>query len=75
MLDHIDENLVVRPGDSVVTAGAAGVFPVGLVVGRVVEVSRHSTGVGRYATVEPILDLETIKYVYVITGFEVSDPE
>jgi len=75
MLDHLDENLVVRPGDSVVTSGAAGVFPVGLVVGQVEEVLRHSTGVGRYATVKPMLDVETIKYVYVITGFEIIDPE
>jgi len=75
MLDHLDENLVVRPGDSVVTSGIGGVFPVGLVIGEVDEVLRHSTGVGRYATVKPMRDVETISHVFIITGFEVMDPE
>jgi len=73
MLDNFDDELIVLPGDSVVTSGVGGVFPAGLVIGEVVEVFRHNTGVGRYATVKPMRDIDTISYVFVITNFETSD--
>jgi len=73
MLDYIDDNHIVLPGDSVVTSGVGGVFPSGLVVGEVVEVLRHSTGIGRYAIVKPMREIDTISYVFVIYDFEVSD--
>ena len=69
MLDHIDDNLVVMVGDRVVTSGIGGVFPQGLVVGEVAEVLWHSTGIGRYAIVEPIREINSIANVFVITGF------
>jgi rod shape-determining protein MreC len=70
MLDHLKEDLTVLPGDTVVTSGQSGMLPPGLVIGEVVEVLRHSTGVGRYATVKPLRDVTTIPRVYIITGFE-----
>ena len=75
MLDYIDENTIVLPGASIVTSGSAGVFPVGLVVGEVEEVFRHSTGVGWYATVKPMRDILTISQVFVITGFELTEQD
>jgi len=75
MLDRIDDDVIVLPGDSVVTSGIGGVFPDGLVVGEVVEVFRHSTGIGRYATVKPMRDTDTITYVFVITNFENTNQE
>jgi len=73
MLDRIDDKLIVMPGDSVVTSGISGIFPAGLIVGEVVEVHRHSTGIGRYATVKLLRDVDTITHVFVITDFEVPD--
>ena len=75
MLDYIDDHLVVLPGDTVVTSGVGGVFPEGLVVGEVVEVFRHSSGIGRYATVKPMRDIDTMSYVFVITNFENANRE
>jgi len=73
MLDHIDDDQVVLPGDQVVTSGSAGIFPSGLIVGDVIEVHRHNTGVGRYATVRPTRVIDAILEVFVITGFESSE--
>jgi len=74
MLDHLGEDIIVLPGDSVVTSGAGGVFPLGLVIGEVVEVQRHSTGIGRYAIVKPMRAIDrSILDVYVITSFDTSD--
>jgi len=72
MLDHIDDDQVVLPGDQVVTSGLSGIFPSGLIVGDVIEVHRHSTGVGRYATVRPTRVIDAITEVFIITGFESS---
>ena len=74
MLDVFDDDLIVLTGDTVFTSSAGGVFPAGLVVGEVVEVLRHQTGVGRYATVKPLRDLDdTISIVFVITDFDLTD--
>jgi len=73
LLDHIDDDQSIVPGDQVVTAGKAGVFPAGLIVGDVIEVNRHSTGVGRYATVRPTRVIDTIAEVFIITGFEPAE--
>ena len=74
VLDYIDDDMVVMVGDSVVTTGLGGVFPPLLVVGEVVEVLRHSTGIGRYAVVEPIREISSsISQVFVITEFRDSE--
>ena len=74
MLDFFNEDMVVLPGDSVITSGVGQVLPLGLVIGEVTEVLRHGTGVGRYAIVKPtrVID-KTIMDVYVITSFNKSD--
>ena len=73
MLDHLSEDIIILPGDSVVTSGAGDVFPIGLVIGEVDEVLRHSTGIGRYATVKPMRAIEdSIMDVYVITSFDIT---
>ena len=73
MLDHFSEDLIILPGDSVVTSGASNIFPVGLVIGEVVEVLRHDTGVGSYAIVRPMRAIdESISDVYVITSFDIT---
>ena len=73
MLNYFNEDTIVLPGDTVVTSGVGGVFPVGLVIGEVLEVSRHSSGIGRYATVRPMRAIDdSISDVYVITRFETT---
>jgi len=70
VLDHIGDDMIVLPGAMVSTSGQ-GVFPSGLIVGRIVEVYRHSSGISRYATVRPLLEIDTISTVFVITDFEI----
>ena len=72
-LDHITGDHPVLPGDAIVTSGAGGIFPAGLVIGEVAEVFNHSTGVGQYATVRPTLPLQMITYVVIITEFDVAE--
>ena len=69
ILDHFPDATPVAPGDDVVTSGIGGVFPSGLVVGEVVSVRDHSTGIGRYAVVRPMLPLEDIAHVFIYHQF------
>ena len=69
MLDHLDDDQIVRRGDSVVTSGRVGIFPPGLIIGDVVDLHMHSTGIGRFATVRPTRVLEALSEVFVITDF------
>jgi len=74
MLDYINEDTIVLPGDSIVTAGVTQVMPVGLAIGEVIEVNRYETGIGRYAIVAPLRAIDiSITRVNVITSFDVSD--
>ena len=69
MLDQIDDDQIIRRGDAVVTSGRGAVFPPGLIIGDVVDIHRHSTGIGRYATVRPSRVFDAISEVFVITDF------
>ena len=71
-LDHIDDDIPVMRGNMIVTAGG-GVFPPGLVIGEVEEVFNHPTGIGRYATIRPVITLDTITMVFVIIDYEIID--
>jgi len=71
VLDHLDDDAAVVPGDAVVTSGGA-LFPVGLIIGEVVSVNDLPTGLGRYAVVRPLLPLETISQINVVVEFDIS---
>jgi len=73
MLDNIDDELTLLVGDLAVTSGAGGVFPAGLIIGEIYGIHRHDSGIGRFATVRPMLDIGSINAVFVITEFENPD--
>jgi rod shape-determining protein MreC len=73
MLDQIDDTQIVRIGDTVVTSGLGDIFPRGLIVGEVVDLHMHATGIGRYATVRPTRVFDALQEVFVITDFDPAD--
>ncbi len=64
-LDYISNTEQVNAGDVVVTSGLDGVFPKGLLVGRVVD-SRKGKSVFRLIQVEPFVDLLRIENVLIL---------
>lgn len=60
------EELVV--GDLVLTSGFDGVFPRGMLIGRVAAVDKRGQGLFQYATVEPAVDFERLEEVLVSRG-------
>lgn len=56
-------------GDQVVTSELSSLYPAGLTVGTIRSLHTGADGASRYAVVAPSADIETVRYVYVITDF------
>jgi rod shape-determining protein MreC len=56
----------VTVGDRVVTSGMDGIFPKGILIGEVKEVSRGQRGLLQMATVEPSVPLDSIEEVLIV---------
>jgi cell shape-determining protein MreC len=67
-LDEIGQTDVVRPGDSVTTAGLGGVIPPGLLIGKIQSVNTRSNVVFQSAQVETEFRLSGLRFVYVVLG-------
>ncbi len=56
----------IMPGDTIVTSGLDGIYPKGLTVGTVAEVSRQSETSDQYLVIQPAADFEHIEEVLVL---------
>ena len=69
-LAYLDAGVVLNSGDAVETSGVGGVFPKGVLIGRVRELRTESHGISQYAVLEPAVDVDAVGTVFVITNFE-----
>ena len=69
-LAYLDAGVVLTAGDAVETSGVGGVFPAGVLLGRVKELKTESHGISQYAVLEPAVDVTEVSTVFVITNFE-----
>jgi rod shape-determining protein MreC len=65
-LKYVQHNYDVAPGDPVITSGAGGVFPRGLLVGTVQTVKQESKGVFQTVEVNPAVDFERLEEVLIV---------
>jgi len=65
-LKYIQRSEDVKPGDTVVSSGLAGIFPRGLLVGKVVEVEKGEAGLFQKIAVRPAVDIARMEEVLVI---------
>lgn len=68
MLDFLDIDTDVEPGDIVVTTGSEN-FPAGTVIGIVESVEGKPSGLSKYAIVSPAVDPATVNTVFVIINY------
>ena len=64
-MDFILQGADVQEGDEVVTSGLGGLFPKGLLVGRVVRVELHETGLYQTAWIDSAANLGKLEYAFV----------
>lgn len=67
-LDRLQRTAAVAVGDYIVTAGG-GVFPQGLLIGKISSISQNEYTSQLYAEIEPFEKLSEIRQVMVITDF------
>ena len=68
-LDLLPRETGTAVGDYAVTSGVGGVYPAGLLLGEVQEVSPASDNLSVYAVVKPYVDIRNVSSVFVITSF------
>ncbi len=69
-LKYLPEDADVIEGDLIYTSGEGSVYPGGIYIGRVKEVTLDGFSRTKSATVECAVDFESLKYVVVVTGYE-----
>ena len=65
-LKYVQRSENVKTGDTVISSGLAGVFPKGLVLGKVVSVDKEEAGLFQRIRVSPVLDITRLEEVLVI---------
>lgn len=68
-MSYIEAGSDVKVGDIVVTSGVGGVYPPGIKLGRVVEISTDALSRNMVATIQPYVDFENASRVMIITSF------
>ncbi len=70
-MEYIDRNAAISVGELVYTSGLGGVFPAGLPIGVVTELSAlkgENFGLYQEAIIEPIADMGQLKELFIIEG-------
>ena len=68
VIAYIPQTDVVTPGDVVLTSGLGGVYPEGLVVGKVARVDRKDADPFQAAVVESAVAMDKLERVYVLAN-------
>lgn len=68
-MKYIDRSSDIKEGDVIVTSGNSGLFPVDRVIGVVEEVAVEESGLSLFATIRPVVDIDSITNVFVIMDF------
>lgn len=66
LMDYVSKSATIKFGDVVITSGQGGVFPQGLLVGKVIKTLVTDTSAYQKALVRPIIDFNQVENVYVI---------
>ncbi|MDH3390273.1 MAG: rod shape-determining protein MreC [Desulfobulbaceae bacterium] len=65
-LNYVLKSAVVEKGDFVLTSGLGGVFPKGLIVGSVLEITNSRRGMFQKIEIEPAVDFSQLEYLIII---------
>ena len=72
-LTFLADGAQIFVGDDVLTSGSGGVFPAGLVIGKLTAVQTEAGGQIEYGIVDPQCELDSLVQVFIIKSFEVVE--
>ncbi|HYA34836.1 MAG TPA: rod shape-determining protein MreC [Candidatus Binataceae bacterium] len=67
IMKYVDRSQDVKEGDSVVTSGLDGIFPRGLLIGRIKKVAREGSGLFVNVSITAAVDFGKLEQVLVVT--------
>lgn len=67
VIDYIGRAAIIRFGEYVITSGQAGIFPPGMLIGRVIKSDNVEASAYQSAVVKPVVDYNLLEQVFVIT--------
>lgn len=70
---YLSRDTDITTGDYLETSGQGGIYPKGLIIGKIEEVKDDSSTMSRYAEVSICADVSSVKEVFVISAFKTSD--
>jgi rod shape-determining protein MreC len=65
-MDYIDDEVELSVGDTIETSGMGGIYPKGILIGRVKETRKENGELQRYAVIEPAVDFKKLQEVFVL---------
>lgn len=65
-MEYIQSETDVEIGDMVETSGLGGIFPGGILVGKIKEIRQSGHDISRYAIVEPSVDFKRLEEVFIL---------
>jgi rod shape-determining protein MreC len=69
----IPQDIVVEPGELILTSGLGGNYPSDVLVGQVISVRKSPTELFQTAAVQPAVDFASLRTLLVITNFRPVD--
>lgn len=72
-ITYLASGASIFEGDEILTSGKGGLFPSGLLIGRVAAVMSEAGGQVVYGIVEPACNLGTLSQIYVVKSFEIAE--
>lgn len=72
-LKLLPRDTALLSGDIIETSGIGGIFPAGILIGTVDVIKAENSGVSMYAEIKPIVDVDDVTNVMIITDFSVDE--
>ena len=67
-LSYLENTSLINRGDTVVTSGLGGLYPEGIMIGKITEITVSDNGLSQYGIITPSVDFSSLRYVYVLSA-------
>ncbi len=74
-LSYLNKNSTAIRGDIVETSGLGGLYPAGIIIGTIKDISIDDNGLTKYAVIQPAVDFTDLKKVYVSINYASEESE
>jgi len=75
IMNYIPAEADISVGDKVETSGVGGIYPKGIIIGKVKEVRQRTNQLDRYAIIEPLVDFRRLEQVFVLKESNINNNE